>query len=432
VNWNARIRPVRVLGTNGSGSFYDIAQGVLYAAGLPADDGSGGTVTAPGGPARIINMSLGGTGFSTALGTAVAQAYANGALIIAAAGNANSSTPNYPASFPNVVSVSAVAPTLNRASYSSFGTSVDVTAPGGQTSTGPSHGVLSTTWNYVTNQATIDSWQGTSMATPHVAGIAALVLAREPQLTAAQLSARLIDYAIDIGSPGADQLFGSGLVNARNAMTASFNPPRQLYVRVINAATGATVRTVPVAANGTYEAGGMPDGQYWVFAGHDEDGDGFTGLPWRSWGALGAASGPATLIVDGAGNYTATFTISTGFEVEPNNTPQTSDELVVDGFINADLSTTSDLDYYRLRVPAQGSYALLATGQVGACGFALEADPVITLFSGGGAQLAENDDIDFGNNNLCSGLTVTLSPGDYLVRVGGFAAGRYTLIARKL
>jgi len=432
VSWNARIRPVRVLGTHGSGSFYDIAQGVLYAAGLPADNGAGGTVTAPGGRARIINMSLGGSGFSTVLGTAVAQAYANGSLIIAAAGNENSSTPNYPASFPDVVSVSAVAPTLNRASYSSFGTSVDLAAPGGQTSTGPSHGVLSTTWNYVTNQSNIDSWQGTSMATPHVAGIAALILAREPQLTAAQLSARLINFSIDIGSPGPDQLFGSGLVNARNSMTASFNPPRQLFVRVVNAANGATVRTVAAAPNGSYEAGGLPDGQYWVFAGYDEDGDGLTGLPWRSWGALGAASGPATVLVDGAGNYSATFTISTGFEVEPNNTAQTADELVVDGFINGDLSTTSDLDFYRLRVPAQGNYALVVTGQVGACGFALEADPVITLFSSVGAQLAENDDIDFGANNLCSRLNVTLSPGDYLIRVGGFTAGRYTLISRRL
>lgn len=432
VNWNARIRPVRVLGTHGSGSFYDIAQGVLYAAGLPADNGSGGTVTAPGGRARIINMSLGGSGFSTVLGTAVAQAYANGSLVIAAAGNDNSSTPNYPASFPDVVSVSAVAPTLNRASYSSFGTSVDVTAPGGQTSTGPSHGVLSTTWNYVTNQANIDSWQGTSMATPHVAGIAALVLAREPQLTAAQLSARLINYSIDIGSPGPDQLFGAGLVNARNAITASFNAPRQLFVRIINAANGATVKTVATAPNGSYEAGGLPDGQYWVFAGYDEDGDGLTGLPWRSWGALGAASGPATVLVDGAGNYSATFTISTGFEVEPNNTAQAADELVVDGFINADLSTTSDLDFYRLRVPVQGNYAIVATGQVGACGFALEADPVITVFSAIGTQLAENDDIDFGASNLCARVNLTLSPGDYLIRVGGFSAGRYTLISRRL
>jgi len=432
VNWNVRIRMVRSLGTHGSGSFYDIAQGVLYAAGLPADNGAGGTVIAAGGRARVINMSLGGTGFSATLGNAVAAAYANGVLIIASAGNNNSSTPNYPASFPDVVSVSAVAPTLNRASYSSFGSSVKVAAPGGQTSAGPSHGVLSSTWNYVTNSATLDSWQGTSMAAPHVSGIAALILAREPQLTAAQLSARLTGFAIDLGQPGQDDLFGAGLVNARNAMTASFSAPRQLYVRLVNATTGATVRTVATSPAGAYEIGGVADGQYWVFAGHDENGDGLTGLPWRTWGALGAASGPATVIVDGAGVYPGTFSISTGFEVEPNNTADQADELVVDGFVNADLSTTADVDLYRLRVPAQGTYVLQATGQVGACGFALESDPIITVFSSAGAQLGENDDIDFAGNNLCSQLTMQLTPGDYWVRVGGFSAGRYVILARKL
>ncbi len=432
VSWNTRIRMVRALGTNGSGSFYDIAQGVLYAAGLAADNGAGGTVVAPGGPARVINMSLGGTGFSSTLGTAVAQAFANGTLIIASAGNANSSTPNYPASFPDVISVSAVAPTLSRASYSSFGSTVKIAAPGGETGAGTTHGVLSSTWNFVAGAPTIDSWQGTSMAAPHVTGIAALILAREPQLTPAQLSARLTNFAVDIGAAGPDQLFGAGLVNARNSLTASFNAPRQLFVRVVDASNGAIVRTVPAAPNGSYEVGGLADGQYWVYAGTDENGDGLIGLPLRPWGALGSAATPGVVIVDGAGIYPGSFAITTGFEVEPNNTPQTADELVVDGYMNASISGTSDLDMYRLRISVAGTYLLLATGQIGACGFAVETDPIITLFSSTGSQLAENDDIDFANNDLCANLQVQLAPGDYFVRVGGFTTGRYSLLARRV
>lgn len=431
VNWNVRIRPVRGLGTTGQGSIYDVAQAILYAAGLPADNGAGGTVTAAGGPARVINMSFGGTGTSVVRANAVAAAVANGAVMVASAGNSNSSTPNYPASLPDVISVSAVAPTLLRASYSSFGSSVDITAPGGQVSTGSSHGVLSSTWNYVTNSSATDSWNGTSMSAPHVTGIVALLLAREPGLTPAQVSARLTSTALDIGLPGQDQEFGAGLINARNVLTNTLAPTRAMFVRVINANTGAVVRTVATASNGSYEVGGLPDGQYWVFAGHDEAGDGLTGLPWRSWGALGAASGPTTVIVNGAGVYPATFAITTGFEVEPNDAASNADELLVDGYVYGSISNTADLDVYRLRIPAQGTYVLQATGQVGACKFAVETDPIITVFSSAGAQLAEHDDLDFANNNFCAQLSLSLSPGDYFVRVGGFNSGRYALVARK-
>ncbi len=431
VNWNVRIRPVRALGTTGSGSSYDISQAVLYAAGLPADNGFGGTVSAPGGRARIINMSLGGTVFNTTQANAVAAAVANGVLIIASSGNNNNSLPNYPGSYPDVISVSSVAPTLNRASYSSFGPSVDITAPGGQGIKGSSTNVLSSTWNFVTTQPTFDSWQGTSMSTPHVAGIAALVMAREPGLSAAQVAARLLGTALDIGAPGRDHEFGAGLVNARNAVSGTLAPQRIMYVRVVNSMTGLVVRTVPTANNGTYEVNGLADGAYWVYAGHDESNDGFTGLPWRTWGALGAASNPSTVLVNGAGVYPATFSITTGAEIEPNDSPSAADELLVDGYSYGTIFTISDVDMYRLRVGVQGTYVLQATGQVGACGYANEADPILTVFSGAGTRLAEQDDIDAANDNYCSRLTLPLSVGDYYVRVGGFSTGRYALVARR-
>ncbi len=431
VNWQARIRPVRVLGVGGSGSNYDIAQGVLYAAGLPADNGLGGTVTAAGGAARVINMSLGGSSPSVVMANAVQQAFVAGSLIIASSGNNNNNTPNYPASFPEPVSVEAVAPSLAQASYSSFGNTVDVAAPGGDVQFGETFGVYSTTWNFQNNTPFVDSWQGTSMATPHVTGMAALLLAREPTLTAAQLKARIINYTIDLGAPGYDQFFGTGLVNMVNMIISSSVPPRTLFVRLVNASTGETVQTVTAGVGGTYGFTGLPDGAYWVFAGVDEFADGRFGVPMRPWGAFGNAAVPTNVVVDGAGLYSANFSLAMASELEANDTPENADELLPDGYQTGTFANTNDVDFFRLRVRASGSYVIEATGHVGACGWALEADPIITLYTASGTQLATNDDIDVGNKDYCARITGTLPVGDYLVRMSGYGAGRYVVSARK-
>ncbi len=433
VNWQTRIRPVRVLGTHGSGSNYTITQGILYAAGLPADNGLGGTVTAPGGPARIINLSLGGSGFSTAMATAVRQATDNGSLLIASAGNENSSVPNYPASYPEVMSISAVGPNMQRASYSSYGAFVDITAPGGDVSAqAPTSGVYSSTWNYVTNSPSWDGWDGTSMAAPHVSGIAALVLAREPGLSSAQLRARLTNYAIDLGIVGPDTFYGAGLLDARNAITASMAPPRRLLARVVSAATGQVIRTVVTTGpRGNFEVGGLADGPYWIFAGSDDSNDGLTGLPMRSWGALGGAAVPISVIVDGADIYPAVFSIGRASEIEPNDIPQQADELVVDGYMLGTIAFAQDEDFYRLRIPQAGTYAIRVTGRVAACGFALEADPILSVYSGAGTLLGSIDDVDLPNKDYCAALSLNLSPGDYLVRVTGYSTGRYAVSTRR-
>src|SRR5204863_7261541 len=90
VNWTVRIRPVRALGVAGFGETYDIAQGILYAAGLPADDGAGGTVQATSA-AKIINLSLGGPDDDPTLHNAIISAASAGALVVAAAGNEGTS-----------------------------------------------------------------------------------------------------------------------------------------------------------------------------------------------------------------------------------------------------------------------------------------------------------------------------------------------------
>jgi thermitase len=141
----------KVLGDNGSGTWSSVANGIIWA----ADNG-----------ARVINLSLGGTSHSTTLENAVNHAWGRGAVIVAAAGNSNTSTLTYPAAYANVIAVGATDQNDARASFSNFGTWVDVAAPGVD--------ILSTTPRVGrTDQYATKS--GTSMAAPFVAGLAGLV-----------------------------------------------------------------------------------------------------------------------------------------------------------------------------------------------------------------------------------------------------------------
>jgi serine protease len=179
VDWTARIMPVRVLGAQG-GPDFDIAQGIRFAAGLPNDSG-----TVPTQRADIINMSLGGPGTSFVMQQAVADARAQGVIVVVAAGNENQDAGGFvPASFPEAVCVSAVDLQVQKAPYSNFGNAVDIAAPGGDTSVdrdgnGFADGVLSTLADDSGGGLVpiFKFYQGTSMATPHVAGVAGLMQA---------------------------------------------------------------------------------------------------------------------------------------------------------------------------------------------------------------------------------------------------------------
>ncbi len=223
-NSGVKIMPLRALGASG-GFVYDIAQAVLYAAGLPND--SPGT---PSQIADIINMSLGAPVDTQTLRNAVSAAYSAGTLIVASAGNEGTSTPFYPAAYENVISVSAVGPGGELAPYSSFGGTVDISAPGGDLGTdltfdGYPDGVLSTLFdhngpNYTSTYA---FYQGTSMAAPHVSGVAALLLAADGTLTLAELKQKLTETAIDLGQVGKDPYYGYGLVNAYAAVKSALD-----------------------------------------------------------------------------------------------------------------------------------------------------------------------------------------------------------------
>lgn len=221
----ARIMPLRALGLGGSGTAYDIAQSILFAAGLPNDSG-----TVPARAADVINMSLGGPSNSQAQAAALNAARNAGSILVAAAGNAGNDVANYPASSPGVFSVSATTLRDQLAPYSSFGVNVDLAAPGGDLGSdanGDSYpdGVLSTV--LIEDGSRVSGGykflQGTSMASPHVAGVFALMKAANPAITSAQIETLLADGDItdDLGPTGRDNAFGHGVINAHKAVVAA-------------------------------------------------------------------------------------------------------------------------------------------------------------------------------------------------------------------
>ena len=214
----ARVQPVRALGKCG-GYTSDIADSIVWA--------SGGAVTgAPANatPARVISLSLGGSGScGAATQAAIEGARSRGAVVVVAAGNSNTNvSTSSPANCAGVIAVAAVGRTGGRAYYSNYGTAVDVAAPGGDTTGGFAvNGVLSTlnTGTTTPGADTYAYYQGTSMATPHVSAVAALMLAKNPALTPDQVEGLLKSSARAF--PATCSQCGTGIVDATAAVNSA-------------------------------------------------------------------------------------------------------------------------------------------------------------------------------------------------------------------
>ena len=212
VAWDVDILHVRVLGTDGSGSDFDVLNGILYAAGLPNAAG-----VRPARRAEVINLSLGGGLYSQSFQDALTRVREAGVMVVVAAGNDGDDFPSYPAAYDGVIAVGAVGPDAGLAYYSNHGVWVDLVAPGGDADYGTEGKILSTSWTDH-GQPAYAWYQGTSMATPHVVGLAALLLAVDPTLEPDDIEDILKGTARDLGAPGFDRVYGHGLVDAYAAV----------------------------------------------------------------------------------------------------------------------------------------------------------------------------------------------------------------------
>ncbi len=307
VAYNCSIMPVKVLDASGSGSYTAITNGIIWA----ADNG-----------ADVINMSLGAPYASTELQDALIYATNLGVTIVAAAGNAGSSTPQYPAAYPQCISVSAVRYDKTYTGYTSYGSTIDICAPGGdvgvdQNADGYPDGVLQQTHdgsNYTTFSYYF--YEGTSMATPHVAGLAALLIAKNGgTMSPAAVRAAIQNTAEDLGTAGWDQYYGYGLIDANAALQtiATDAPP------VANFSGTPTSGYAPLAVQFTDASTNAPATWAWTF------GDGGTSTlqnPSHTY----AAAGTYTVSLTVTNAFGSDAETKTGYIVVTNVPPQQCDD----------------------------------------------------------------------------------------------------------
>src|SRR5258706_1899074 len=193
LGWNTTIMPLVVVSSSNYATYADIASAMNYA----ADHG-----------AKVINMSIGGTSYSSTLQSAVDYAWSKGLVVVAAAGNNSSSAAFYPASLNNVLAVAATDSNDLLASFSNFGNWISVAAPGTYIQT-------------TTNGGGYGNWQGTSFSSPQVAALAALIIAKNPALKNQQVVDLIKNNADDLGASGFDSTFGWGRINAYRAVQAA-------------------------------------------------------------------------------------------------------------------------------------------------------------------------------------------------------------------
>ncbi len=249
LGYNASLMNVKVMGDNGSGYTSDIAAGIVWA----TDNG-----------ANVINLSLGGPSPTTVMQQAIDYAWSHGVVVVAAAGNNSTSSPSYPAYYPPAIAVAATDKNDALYYFSNYGSWVDTAAPGNALSTlaGGGYGYMS----------------GTSMASPHVAGLAGLIFAAARDTNGNGMKndevRAIIEYSADnIGISG----IGSGRINAYKAAIAAAPAPNTGTISgtISDAASlapisGATIsdgtRTAVSGVNGSYTLSYVPAGAYTVTA----------------------------------------------------------------------------------------------------------------------------------------------------------------------
>jgi subtilisin family serine protease len=196
VSWGAQIMPLRVLDAAGNGSYNNVAQAVIWA----TDHG-----------ARVINLSLGGSNYSSILADAINYAVAQGVVVVAATGNSGLGTVFYPAALPGVIGVGATDLSNRLASFSNTGAGVDLVAPG-----------VSIYSTYPGNM--YSDLNGTSLSAPQVSGFAAILLSMPSMQFSSDVVNLMESTALDLGASGWDSQYGYGLIQIGDALSSISQP----------------------------------------------------------------------------------------------------------------------------------------------------------------------------------------------------------------
>ncbi|MDQ1275083.1 MAG: serine protease [Euryarchaeota archaeon] len=286
------IMPVKVLNKQGSGTLQQLVDGIYFA----TNNG-----------AKVISMSLGySPGYypGQALDDALYYAYDNGVTILAAAGNDATGTVSYPAAYEKCIAVGAINSEGSLSDYSNYGEALDVVAPGGdgidRNGDGYGDGILQNTFNPTTkNPKDFGFWffSGTSMATPHISGVAALLISQRAN-GPDEVRAAIESTTKDLGANGWDTSYGYGLINAKAALDYIQGQPPANNPPVAEAGgpySGITGTSIAFDGSGSYDSDGSIISYYWDF-----DGDGITDSSEESprW------------TYENAGIYTVTLTVT--------------------------------------------------------------------------------------------------------------------------
>ncbi len=331
IAFDTAIMPIKVLDSNGSGSYSAIAEGIYYA----ADNG-----------AKVINLSLGGPNASQTLENALAYAHGKGVTIVCSAGNdGNPTVVEYPAAYDNYcIAVGSTRYDETIAFYSNGGASLDITAPGGdlnvdQNGDGYSDGILQQTLDGSTTRFGYYFYQGTSMSAPHVSGVAALLIASGVAVTPDEVREVLQATAEDKGTPGWDPAYGWGLLDAAAALNYT-----------------ATPNSPPVAAAGGPYTG--TEDQVVAFDGgasFDPEG----GLLTYSWdfgdGSRGSGPTPVHTYLAGA-VYTVSLVVNDGLENSATVTTTATIEEVPDPPVAVINGPYNGIEKAPITFDASGSY----------------------------------------------------------------------------
>jgi thermitase len=348
---------------SGSASDYDVAQGIIWA----ADNG-----------ADVVNLSLGGPGGSTTLRDAVDYAWSRGVVVVAAAGNSGNGTTQYPAAYPNAIAVAATTSYDTRASFSTYGSWVDIAAPGSS--------ILSTV-----RGGSYQAWSGTSMAAPVVAGAAGLAFAGLAGATSISVRAALERAVVDLAPSGRDPYFGAGRLDLSKLFGAP--PPAAAPLAVTTASLPAAIAGQAYSAT-LNASGGVPPYSWSLVSGSLPDGlvlgtsGTFAGTP--------TAAGSFAFSVraaDAAGaSVTRTFWLSVATAPAPPPPSPPPSQIDLSGaWLLASRGSTG----------VTGVFSLRASGG----GVAPQATVRFTLFTSAGAQVGQTS---LTVTSLAAGQTRTL------------------------